>query len=214
MGSGKQIHSFSASKGKYVPATRISLGERGEGEAGRARPDGEDLDISKSEPIDPREVETQDKIVFAALHDGSFEVFDLGSKTSVYRSPPPPSARSSLSSILYSSSHNLLCTGSSRGLISLYDTRSLSTPLTSFSRNTASIEDLAFLASDGTPTVKLAVATEDGLTYIANVRPEGPEVYAEIISGDCDGVRAVKVGLEGELWTAADDGVVRRFSTW
>ena len=71
-------------------------------------------------------------------------------------------------------------------------------------RNGASIESLAFTSS-GTG---LAVATDDGLPFIANISLDIPEVEAEFVGGDCEGVRAVR-SRENEVWTAGDDGVVR-----
>ena len=64
-----------------------------------------------------------------------------------YRSPVPKSP-SSLTSINYSDSHHLLATGSSSGIITVYDTRSIGIPLTSFSRLETVIEDLAFIYSN------------------------------------------------------------------
>jgi proteasomal ATPase-associated factor 1 len=59
--------------------------------------------------------------------------------------------------------------------------------------------------------VGLIVTTEDGLPFIANVLPDGQSVQAELVGGDCDGVRAVRVSGEGVIWTAADDGIVRKY---
>ena len=170
-------------------------------------------------------------LVFCALADGEFELFDLASKASVFRSEIAHKGnqnspwRSMLTSITYDDVHNLLATGSRTGLITVYDTRHLSTPLTSFKRNDSSIEDLSFVTlPPGSRTVAVAstaegdseqtgvglvVATEDGLPYIAGVRPEGPDVIAELVGVDCYAVRAVKVDSGGGIWTASDDGVVR-----
>jgi len=57
------------------------------------------------------------------------------------------------------------------------------------------------------------VGNEDGLPYVAAVRPEGPSVVAELIGSDCDPVRFVRVGPKKELWTAADDGIIRKYSS-
>ncbi|KAF8883917.1 WD40-repeat-containing domain protein [Gymnopilus junonius] len=156
--------------------------------------------------------ETSSKVVFCGLESGTFQLFDLGFKKSVYLSPAPTSP-SSLTSIAYSQSSNLLATGSSKGLVTIYDTRSLTTPLTSFRRLETSIEDLSFVQNNGAE-VGLAVATSDGLPYVASVVPEGPAVSAELVGVDCDSVRNVTVRSEGgksEVWCASDDGVVRRY---
>ena len=173
-------------------------------------PDGEESIPPVAE--DGREMpETASKLVFCGLENGSFELFDLGFKKSTYRSPIPKSP-SSLTSINYSDSHNLLATGSSSGIITVYDTRSLQIPLTSFSRLETVIEDLSFTYSN--LGVGLAIATADGLPYLASVVPEGPAVSAELVGVDCDPVRNITLrNIDGrrEVWSASDDGIVRRY---
>lgn len=210
--SGTQIRMMGSKNFTSVQA--ISAGGRGEATF-TPPPHGEETAEGTAMMIDPREVETADKVVYCALHDGSFEVFDLGTKRSVFHSPGTRPS-SPLESICYSSIHNLLATGALNGVVSVYDTRSLNSPLTRFKRNGASIEDLAFVstsASGREAQVRLAIATSDGLPFLANVQPEGPSVRAELIGTDCDAVRSVRAGpAEGEVWIAGDDGMVRRYS--
>lgn len=205
--SGEQIRSIGTKN--FTSVNAIDAGEKAES-VFAPPPDGASSPHPESS-IDPREVETADKVVYAALANGAFEVFDLNTKTSVHYHEPSTRGASSLESIAYSPTHGLLATGSLNGTVVVYDTRSLGTPLTSFKRNGASVEDLAFLPSASSGDVGLAIATSDGLPYVANVRPEGPSVRAELIGTDCDGVRCVRVGSEGMMWTAGDDGVVRQY---
>ena len=229
---GQQLRVISSGNSKFTPVSSMSLGERGQGVAGRVRPNGEEitdggpnLEGSKEKegmvPADDREVDTVDKVVFCALSDGSFEALDLGSKHPIFQSKTADHTEG-LSSITYSPAHNMLATGSVKGTITVFDTRSLTTPLTSFFRNTAYIEDLAFAcnfksltspegAQGGDGEVGLAAAVQDGLPFIASVQPEGPGVLAELAGLDCDGVRAIRVGGAGDIWIAADDGIVRRY---
>ena len=187
------------------PILSMSLGNRT-----AIPPDGEESIPPASQ--DDREIpETASKLVFCGLENGSFELFDFGFKKSTYRSPVPKS-RSSLTSINYSDSHHLLATGSSSGIITVYDTRSIGTPLTSFSRLETVIEDLAFIYSNS--GVGLAIATADGLPYLASVVPEGPAVSAELVGADCDPVRNITLRDNNgrkEVWSASDDGIVRRY---
>jgi proteasomal ATPase-associated factor 1 len=190
-----EICSLVTGKGRCTPVTAMSIGPKG------------DVPIvavnGAATARDDKEVDTADKLVFCALQDGSYEVFDLGSKLSVFQSTPASPGSGSLSAITYLPSRNLLATGSSKGIITVYSTLALSS-LTSFTRNGASIESLAF-TSAGTG---LAVATDDGLSFIAGIGLDKPTTQAELIGGDCEGVRVVR-SKEGEVWTAGDDGVVR-----
>ncbi len=172
-------------------------------------PDGDDT--APPPASDPRELaDTAAKIVFCGLKSGAFELVDLGFKKSVYTSPV--SAKGAITSIAYTETHNLLATGSDTGTVTLYDTRALGTPLTAFRRLDTAVADLAFVAAGA--GVGLAVATSDGLPYVASVVPEGPAVHAELVGVDCDPVQNVTVRRDGnrtDLWSASDDGVVRRY---
>jgi proteasomal ATPase-associated factor 1 len=206
--TGQEIRTIWSAKGQGIPVNKFSLGERaraqlGGGQAGEA----ETL-------IDEREVETGDKIVWLALQNGQFQALDLRSKQSAFYEPVEGSSKP-LTSIDYAPDSDLLATGSSNGVAAIYDTRSLSDPFTSFTRSTSSIEDLAFMAStsDTSASYQLAVATADGLALIAQVGPNGTSVEGEIVGGDCDAMRFVKV-VEANVWTACDDGVVRMYKPW
>lgn len=205
--SGTQIRSMGVRD--YSPVLATSAGEKRE--AAILQPYS-GVECGAPVPLDDREVDTSDKIVFCATQDGSIQAFDLGSKLSVFRTDSTHGSPA-LQSITYSPSSSLLATGSSKGVITVYDTRALQTPMISFSRNTASIEDLAFLtpsADNASAEVALAVATEDGLPFISGVRPEGPYVKAELVGSDCEAIRCVRVRAGStEVWTAGDDGVVR-----
>lgn len=193
-----------------MPVLALSAGERWGDAALESTPDD----------IDSREVETSDKVVFCGLQDGSFELFDLRTKHPVFRSPAGTSgARSALQALAYSPDRSLLATGSAAGLASVYDVRTLGDgPVTTFRRNEAPIEDIVFVdppapasRDEGTPPLGgLAIATEDGLPYVANIQPSGADVRAELVGTDCDAVRLVRAAGR-HVWTAADDGVVRRY---
>jgi len=205
--TGSVISTLSSSSPIYA----TTLGERIP-----TPPDGDEVVIPTSS--DERELpDTQSKVIFAGLQNGSFELFDLGLKHCVFRSVQPNPA-CTISSIDYLESDHLLATGSSNGVVTLYDTRSLDTPLTSFRRNDAGIDDLAFVSNLGADPerheVGLAIATVDGLPYVASIIPEGPGIAAELIGVDCDPVRQVKVrgtNRKMEIWSASDDAIVRKY---
>ena len=208
MSSGKSIKTFGSMEWTGINA--ISLGDTSDSVFGQPHPDGEDHPVGSASQarafIDPREVETTGKVVFAALQNGSFEVFDLGTKNPVHKCEV---GKRALNAILYSAVNDLLVTGSTDGVATVFDTRQLSTPLTSFARNRASIEDLGIRGH--TAEAEVVVVTEDGLPYVAGIRPDGPQVHTELIGSDCDAVRVVRVTESGAVWTAGDDGMVRKY---
>ncbi|KZP34021.1 WD40 repeat-like protein [Athelia psychrophila] len=198
---GAQIRMLGSGKGKYTPINAMVVEERGDIDTGAASGAASGVAFS----TDPREVDTVDKLVFCALQDGSFEVFDLGAQISVFQSEPI--AAEPLTAIAFSASQGWLATGSAGGLVTVYSTKaafSSQPPLCAFARNGASIEDLAFCP------LGLVVVTDDGLPYIARLTadPGSAAVQAEIVGSDCEAVRVVKVRGR-EIWTAGDDGVVR-----
>lgn len=171
--------------------------------------------------------EAQPQIVLSALTDGHIQIFDLRLPThsSVAASSVgvASSASSSLTTIAISSDSQTVAAGSSKGRISLFDVRSFSTPheIATVRRAETSVEDLLFLPSSEN---KLAVATSDGLAWVAglsNITSDGNgdtrelevQVDAEIVGGDCDAVRVLRT-RPGELWTASDDGIVRQYNIW
>ncbi|KAF7291125.1 WD40 repeat-like protein [Mycena indigotica] len=198
--SGAQIHLFTTggATGRLAPITGMSLGERG----GTVLPNAP----SVANP-DTREVETSDKLLFCALQTKSFEAIDLGSRQTVFSG----SATAPLSSISYSPENSLLATGSNKGIVDVYDTRALSEGrvLVSFARgnNQAGIADLQWANNGG----QLLVGTDDGLPFIASIDSSStPRVAGELVGTDCDAVRCLRAA-GNSVWTAADDGVVRRY---
>lgn len=185
-------------------------------------PDGEDLPVSGT-PDERETPEVGQSVMYAGLQNGSLEVFDMRAKNSIHTSSST-SSTGSINAISYLPSQHLLATGASDGIVTIYDVRSLSSPLTLFRRNESSISDMEFAPQtrDGSPdgyNVGLAIATTDGLPYIASLIPEGPGVQSELIGVDCDPVRNIRVRAGGggdnnrllQVWTASDDAIVRRY---
>lgn len=208
VGEGKKLNTLGTEG--YSPAMKIALGEK-PSEWDYPPPDGQRPAANQPVTDSP----FSGKLVYTALQSGSFNVFDLGSKTLTYKSSPPPSSRSrpSLHSIAVSESHNLLATGSVDGVISLYDTRYLTvtgTPLFSFQRSGAAVDDLSFAVPTSGGGRDLIVASEDGLPFRVSVHPEGPVVVEELAGCNNEGVRVIRC-VGDSVWTAGDDGVVRRY---
>ncbi|KAF9442568.1 WD40 repeat-like protein [Macrolepiota fuliginosa MF-IS2] len=172
-------------------------------------PDGEDTPLAETQ--DEREMpEVAHTLTYTGLQSGSFEVFDLGTRISIYKSPSAVGG-SPINAISILPAQHLLATGAGDGVVTLYDVRSLSSPLTSFRRNDAGINDLDFSPGSTNSECGLAIATTDGLPYVASIIPEGPGVSTELIGVDCDPVQSVRVRNKSEIWSASDDAIVRRY---
>ncbi|KAJ4482029.1 WD40-repeat-containing domain protein [Lentinula aciculospora] len=169
--------------------------------------------------------------VYAALDDGTFEVLKLEGKEKprrlVHEFRSERSIYGSLNAIAVNTPteairEKLIAVGSAKGVISVYNASSYTS--THFRRSDASIEDLAFVPLPGDQSkLGLVITTADGLPWIASL-DELPitgvtsnaavSVYAELVGGDVDAVRNVSVHTaisEVEVWTASDDGIVRRY---
>ena len=160
------------------------------------------------------EVDTHGKGLWCALQSGRFTHLDLGTKVATFVSHQSLGSSSPLQAIAYHAENQLVATGSANGLISVYDSRNLSStetkPLFRCKRNGAGVEELAFSqkrtgAGDG---VDLVVATTDGLPFRMDVDGPLPAVVEEFVGYDCDPVRVVRP-LGDVVWTAGDDGMVR-----
>ncbi|KAL6307327.1 WD40-repeat-containing domain protein [Sparassis latifolia] len=238
--SAAQIRALPSAGGACVPILALTVGARqGEG-------DGEgDADV------DPREVETSDKLAFLALADGSFEAHDLRTKRPILRVPSTaPLPACALQAIAYDAPRAALATGDAHGVVRIYDVRAGDArPLAAVQRNTAGIEDLAWLPSPSPPrspspssrsrspspasfphphpngitsaaaALTLAVAPADGLAYLLTLGHGGavPGARAELVGADCEAVSCVRAfpaeeGGGAEVWSAAADGVVRRYA--
>ncbi|KAJ3932319.1 MAG: WD40-repeat-containing domain protein [Lentinula lateritia] len=183
-----------------------------------------DRDLSTSEDTEP----SPNGRLYAALHDGSFEVFALdGSQKPrklVHQFRSEKSIHGALNAIAVSipigeEREKFIAVGSANGVISIYNASSYAS--VHFRRNDASIEDLDFVRLPQS-TLGLVITTGDGLPWIASL-DELPitgsvdakvSVYAELVGGDVDAVRHVSVHTVSstvEVWTASDDGIVRRY---
>ncbi|KAJ3861923.1 WD40-repeat-containing domain protein [Lentinula novae-zelandiae] len=183
-----------------------------------------DRNFSTSEDTEP----SPNGRLYAALHDGSFEVFALdGSQKPrklVHQFRSEKSIHGALNAIAVSipigeAREKLIAVGSANGVISIYNASSYAS--VHFRRNDASIEDLDFVRLPQS-TLGLVITTGDGLPWIASL-DELPitgsvdakvSVYAELVGGDVDAVRNVSVHTVSstvEVWTASDDGIVRRY---
>lgn len=218
--AGAQTRSFRAAG--FAPVLGMAFGERADAVLSPdATGDGVTAAAAAAEGVAAHE------LAWCALGDGSLEAFDFRSGQSVFWSKEKGSATTA---VAYSAKHSLVATGSAKGVVQLWDTRTLAQPVVAFTRSGASVEELSFLevapeafaeesGGSGEVEVGLAITSEDGLPWVASVRPEGPHVVAELVGADCERVGSLRVRGNGpwnainggaEVWIAADDGIVRR----
>jgi hypothetical protein len=149
-------------------------------------------------------------IIYAALQNGTFNVFDTRVSTLVYASPLVRRA-SALLSIAHDPSSHLVATGNTAVVVEIYDTRQLPSPssssssglnpLCSFKRSDSSIDDLLFVDSSPSSSSSLLVATGDGFPFRVSVS-DLPTSSVSSIDGGGEGLRVVE-----EYAAHADEGV-------
>ncbi|KAF8305384.1 hypothetical protein DL93DRAFT_2089582 [Clavulina sp. PMI_390] len=165
-------------------------------------------------------------VIYTALQNGTFNVFDARAPRLVYASTLPASARKGFPSLLSIASDPLshsLATGSAAGIVNVYDTRqlpsssespsSLST-LSSFKQSDSSIDDLFFIppTEPASNNSKLLVATGDGFPFQVSISAEGKPTTVEEYAAHADeGVRSIRFSSRGDVWTAGDDGLARKY---
>ncbi|KAF8339178.1 WD40-repeat-containing domain protein [Cantharellus anzutake] len=176
-----------------------------------------------SSAIPPEPVETADSqtdvdenVIYAALQNGAFNVFDLRTRNLIYASPTSrisSSSKAALGAIAVDDSSYFLATGSQGGFIRVYDSRYLPPQsLFTFQRSNSSIEDLHFVPSkDGEGAPQLLVATGDGFPFCASLHPDGPKVAEELVGFADESVTVIRTDGKGAVWAAGHDGIVRKY---
>jgi proteasomal ATPase-associated factor 1 len=171
--------------------------------------------------------DTQDKIVFAALSNGHFAVYDLASKSPIFGSIPHlpaetlglPTTAKGGSIYAIAQSGTLLATGSSKGIIVIRDTKTLSAnggeTLAVFRRTEGSINDLAFVSSKNHGLPDLVIATASGLACRVGFeeRQGGLKVHVveEYAGWEPVPIETVVVGQDGGVWFAGGEGGIKRY---
>ncbi|EJD35493.1 WD40 repeat-like protein [Auricularia subglabra TFB-10046 SS5] len=159
---------------------------------------------TESAPILKMAVNDAEGKAWLALGDGALEAHDLSSRTMIGGTALPGAA---LHAVALDAPRHRVAAGARDGVVRLWDARALGRPVLSWRRNGACVEDLVFDLSDGT----LCAAMEDGLAYRARVDEASISVIEELVGPDCDPLRGVRVTAGGAVWTAADDGLVRKY---
>ncbi|KAL1920475.1 uncharacterized protein VTP21DRAFT_852 [Calcarisporiella thermophila] len=168
--------------GNYsCPVNKIALGIRMEGSASQ-----------DNYNLDTREVETQDKLVVAALDDGSLRGIDLASKDEIFNLNASQLSVP-LISCSYASELNLIATGSAEGIITVYDVRNLNSALLTFQRSEFPIYDIHFMDEDGFPSLLVAEGGGSAFRTSSLLDASNLRSVQEFTGFDMDPVMGVRV---------------------
>ncbi|KAK9728995.1 hypothetical protein K7432_000632 [Basidiobolus ranarum] len=159
--------------------------------------------------LDPREVETVDKLLALALQSGSVRGVDLGSKDEIFK--VYSHGHAPVKSTALCSSKNLLALGTANGIVEIFDLRNTKQQAAMFRRNDASIEVLDFIDDGDKPG--LLVGTADGMCSQYDISSyEQIHAAIEYAGSDLDSIRGICKLSSGRLFTGAKDGFVRKYA--
>ncbi|KAG2205858.1 hypothetical protein INT46_002097 [Mucor plumbeus] len=117
---------------------------------------------AKSEILDPMEVDTADKLVLAALDDGSVHGIHLGTKKEIFATP---TSDTPLTSIAYEPETETIFTGSKNGLINFFSLKKgLEKPQLQWKRGGYAITSLVVKTNENGEKA-LCVSSADGSVY-------------------------------------------------
>ncbi|CEI98398.1 hypothetical protein RMCBS344292_12507 [Rhizopus microsporus] len=150
---------------------------------------------ASKESLDPVEVGTEDKMIIAALGNGSIRGFHLGTKSEIFASPTGPSA---LTALVYDETLDIVFAGSESGQITAYSLeKGLEEPVAQWQRNKFPVTSLAIKLSKNGERV-LCVASADGALYETSALSSlktGSSIRVEIeyTGNELESVNEVKV---------------------
>ncbi|KAF9116968.1 Proteasomal ATPase-associated factor 1 [Mortierella sp. AM989] len=161
-------------------------------------------------PLDSREVGTEGKLVIAASEGGALYGLDIRASEESYNSTP-------LRACIFSSRHSLVATGTSEGVVELFDIRkSDSQVLTRFHRGSAGISSLQFSPSKDPSDQEphLIVGCDDSSLYEAKAfREPNVKIQREYVGYDLDGPAHARLVDDGpSLVSVSKEGGLLRFS--
>ncbi|KAF9361255.1 Proteasomal ATPase-associated factor 1 [Mortierella sp. AD094] len=165
-------------------------------------------------PLDSRDVGTEGKLVIAASESGILYGLDVRASEEAFRRKSYNTAP--LRACAFSAHHSLVATGTSEGVVELFDIRKSDQVLTRFQRGSAGISSLLFSPSRDTSDQgpHLIVGCDDsGLYEVKAIREPNVKVQREYVGYDLDGPVHVRLVAEGpSLVSVSKEGGLLRFS--
>ncbi|KAI9469768.1 MAG: WD40-repeat-containing domain protein [Benjaminiella poitrasii] len=138
-------------------------------------------EAAKIETLDPMEVDTGDKLVLAALEDGSVHGIHLGTKKELFATS---TSSSPLTAITYEPETETIFTGNKDGLVEVYSLeKKLDEPLLQWKRNGYAITSLVIMLNKSGQKI-ICVSSADGSLYqtspLANFITNNEKVQVEV----------------------------------
>lgn len=177
--------------------------------------------LETSLALDPKEVATDGKLVIAASESGTLYGLDVRASEEAFRRKSYNKAP--LRACAYSAQHSLVVSGTSEGVVEIFDIRKTDQVLNRFQRGTAGIASIVFTApsssssalSSGQNGPGLIIGCDDSGVY--ETKPIQGEttvqVLREYVGYDLDGpARARVVGHGPALVAISKEGGLLRFS--
>ncbi|KAG0272762.1 Proteasomal ATPase-associated factor 1 [Linnemannia exigua] len=173
--------------------------------------------VESNVALDPRDVGTEGKLVIAASEGGTLYGLDVRASEEAFQRKSYNKAP--VRSCAYSAQHSLVVSGTSEGVVELFDIRKTDQVLNRFQRGTAGISSIVFSSSSSSSSGQngpgLIIGCDDsGIYETKPIRGEtSVEILREYVGYDLDGpARARVVGGGPALVAISKEGGLLRFS--
>ncbi|KAF9564994.1 hypothetical protein EC968_004293 [Mortierella alpina] len=165
-------------------------------------------------PASPMDVGTEGKVVIAASENGTLYGLDVRASEEAFQRKSYHGAP--LRACAYSAQHSIVASGTSDGVVEIFDIRKTDGVLNRFQRGTAGISSLAFTEPYEAPGhgPQLVVGCDDsGLYETKSLREETIQVQREYVGYDLDGpCHARPIGGGRGLVAISKEGGMLRYS--
>ncbi|GJJ69971.1 proteasomal ATPase-associated factor 1 [Entomortierella parvispora] len=165
-------------------------------------------------PVDTREIGTEGKLVIAASNDGHIYGLDVRASEEAFQKRSFNQAP--VRSCAYSAQHSLVATGTSEGVVEVFDIRKFDQVLSRHQRGTAGVSSLLFSeAKDAAgETPHLIVGCDDSGLYETKAAGDPAiQLRREYVGFDLDGPCHARLVAGGPALTAiTKDGGLLRYS--
>ncbi|KAF9099477.1 Proteasomal ATPase-associated factor 1 [Mortierella sp. AD031] len=170
--------------------------------------------VESSLALDPKEVGTEGKLVVAAYESGTLYGLDVRASKEAFQRKSYNKAP--LRACAYSAQHSLVVSGTSEGVVEIFDIRKTDQVLNRFQRGTAGISSIVLSsASSGQNGPGLIIGCDDSGVYeTQGIQGESiVQVQREYVGFDLDGpARARLVGRGPALVAVSKEGGLLRYS--